>query len=74
MESQSPEAIAASLNVAQRAIVLTGPTSFAEADALPKGLFEEDMSWCRETGDERFFWEETERGRQVRALLARETE
>jgi hypothetical protein len=47
----------------QREIVLYGPTSFAEADAIPKNLFEEDLNWDRETGDEKFYWAETDLGR-----------
>jgi len=69
MTPSSPEAIAASLTEAQRQIVLDGPTSFAEADAIPEDLFEEDLEWDRETGDEHFHWSETELGRQVRDLL-----
>jgi len=72
MISPSPEAIAASLNEAQRNIVLRGPTSFAEADAIPKELFDEDLTWDRETGDETFFGEETELGHQVREVLRSE--
>ncbi len=69
MIPSSPEAIAASLTAAQRQIVLDGPTSFTEADAIPEYLFEEDLDWDRETGDEHFHWSETVLGRQVRDLL-----
>ena len=65
----SPEAIAASLTAAQREIVLNGPMSFSEADAIPEDLFEEDLVWDRETGDENYFWRATELGRGVRDLL-----
>jgi hypothetical protein len=64
-----PEAIAASLTDLQRDIVLSGPASFAEADAIPDGLFDEDFDWDRETGDETYHWTETALGREVRALL-----
>jgi len=70
MTHSSPEAIVASLTDLQRTIVVDGPTSFAEADALPEGLFDEDLVWDRETGDETFFWQETELGRGVRELLS----
>lgn len=69
MTEISPEAIAAQLDQRQRDIVEGGPESFAEADALPEGLFEMDLTWDRETGDEHFFWEITELGRKVRDLL-----
>jgi hypothetical protein len=65
----SPEAIAASLTAAQREIVMDGPTSFSEADAIPEGLFEEDHVWDRETGDESYFWTATDLGRRVRDLI-----
>ena len=65
----SPDAIAASLTAAQREIVLYGPTSFSEADAIPEDLFEEDLVWDSETGDENYFWTVTELGRGVRNLL-----
>jgi len=65
----SPEAIAASLNAEQREIVLNGPNSFSEADAIPEGLFEEDLVYDRETGKETYFWTPTELGRSVRDLL-----
>jgi hypothetical protein len=64
----SPEAIAASLNAEQREIVLYGPTSFAEADAIPEDLYDEDLT-VEEGGDEVFFWTATELGRNVRHLL-----
>jgi len=64
-----PHEIVAGLNAAQRDIVLSGPTSFAEADALPEGLFEGDLSWDRETGDESYSWVETELGQKVRDIL-----
>lgn len=70
MTHSSPEAIVASLTGKQRSIVVDGPTSFAEADALPEGLFDEDLVWDRETGDETFFWRETELGHAVRELLS----
>lgn len=63
------EAIAASLTEAQRQIVLLGPASFTEADAIPEDLFEEDLVWDRETGDERYLWTATELGRRVRDVL-----
>lgn len=69
MVDHSPEAIAARLDDAQRDVVLSGPASFGEADSLPEGLFEHDLSWDRETGDETHFWVETELGRQVRDVL-----
>lgn len=74
MTACSPDAIAASLTAVQRQIVLDGPTSFTEADALPEGLFEEDLDWDRATGDEHFRWSETLLGRQVRDLLERQGE
>jgi len=49
--------------------VLHGPTSFSEADAIPEGLFEEDIDWDRETGDEHFHWSATALGRTVRDLI-----
>jgi hypothetical protein len=69
MSLSSPEAIVASLTDAQRDIVRYGPTSFAEADAIPEDLYDEDLVWDRETGDEDYFWTPTELGRQVRDLL-----
>lgn len=69
MTHLSSEAIAASLNAAQREIVLDGPASFTEADAIPDGLFEEDCAWDPETGDESYFWTATELGREVRDLI-----
>lgn len=71
MDSRSPENIAAGLTPAQRALVLSGPSSFHEADALPQGLFEEDCHWDRETGDEWYIWEATELGEAVRAVVAK---
>jgi hypothetical protein len=68
MTAISPEAIAASLNAEQREIVLYGPTSFAEADAIPEDLYDEDLT-VEEGGDEVFFWTATELGRNVRDLL-----
>lgn len=65
----TPAAIVVSLTPEQREIVLGGPESFAEADSLPKDLFEYDLSWDRESGDEQHFWTPTVLGRQVRALL-----
>jgi len=65
----SPEAIIASLDAAQREIVLNGPNSFSEGDAIPEGLFEEDLVYDRETGEEIYFWTLTELGRGVRDLL-----
>jgi hypothetical protein len=64
----SPEAIAASLNETQREIVLYGPSSFAEADAIPEDLYDEDLT-VQEDGDEVFFWTATELGRRVREVL-----
>lgn len=72
MDSRSPEKIAAGLTPAQRALLMSGPSSFNEADALPQGLFEEDCHWDRETGDEWFTWEATELGRAVMALVERD--
>jgi hypothetical protein len=69
MMPPSPEAITASLTAAQRQIVLDGPISFSEADAIPEDLFEEDLVWDRETGEESYFWTVTELGRAVRNLL-----
>lgn len=69
MPAPSPAALAARLNATQRDLVLHGPTSFAEADLLPEGLFEHDLSWDRETGDESHFWVETDFGRAVRFCL-----
>lgn len=69
MDPLDPKLLAAKLSQAQRDIMLSGPDSFAEADTLPEGLFEMDVSWDRETGDESVFWEITERGRKVRDLL-----
>jgi len=68
----SAEAIAASLSDAQREIILVGPDSFAEADAIPEDLFDYDLSWDPETGDEEHFWEPTELGRKVRELVQAE--
>jgi len=65
----TPKDIAASLTPEQREIVLRGPQSFAEADAIPEDLFEYDLSWDRESGDEEHFWTPTALGHQVRALL-----
>jgi len=65
----SPEAIVASLTDVQRQIVSCGPTSFAEADAIPEGLFDEDLDWDRETGEERFHWSVTDLGRRVRDVI-----
>jgi len=64
----SSEAMAASLNAEQREIVLYGPISFAEADAIPEDLYDEDLT-VEEGGDEVFFWTATELGRNVRDLL-----
>jgi|GEM_PF-2954593 len=69
MTSMSPNAVLADLNEMQRQIVLHGPTSFSEADAVPEGLFEEDLDWDRETGDEHVHWSATELGRAVRDLI-----
>jgi len=69
MEEPTPASIAASPSQAQRDIILYGPERFEEADAIPEGLFETDVIWDRETGDERIFWEVTDLGRQVRDLL-----
>ena len=69
MENPTPASIVASLSPAQRDIILCGPERFEEADAIPDGLFEMDLIWDRETGDESFFWELTDLGRQVRDLL-----
>jgi len=71
MTASSPDAIAARLTAVQRQIVLDGPTNFTQADALPEGLFEEDLDWDRGTGDEHFRWSETFLCRQVRDLLER---
>lgn len=72
MIRSSSEAIAASLSEAQREIVLYGPSSFAEADAIPEDLYDEDLT-VEEDCDEVFFWTATELGRQVRALLEAQT-
>jgi hypothetical protein len=69
MTRLSPDAVLASLSEMQRQIVPRGPTSFAEADALPEGLFEEDVDWNPETGDEHFHWSATALGCAVRDLL-----
>lgn len=74
MAPHSPEAILAILSETQREILASGPSSFAEADALPEGLFEEESGWDRETGDEWFVWEATDLGREVRALAERRGE
>lgn len=65
----SAHTIAANLTPVQRGIVLDGPTSFAQADAIPEGLFEGDLVWDRDTGDESYFWTVTELGLQVRRLI-----
>ena len=72
MMQGSPKAIAESLNGAQREIVRSGPTSFADADAIPEGLFDYDLSWDRDGGDELHVWEPTELGRAVRDLIEAE--
>jgi hypothetical protein len=69
MSPPSPAAIAASLDDAQRDVVLAGPTSFAEADSIPEDLFDYDLDWNPKTGDETHYWVETELGRKVRELL-----
>ncbi|WP_067184173.1 hypothetical protein [Sphingopyxis granuli] len=71
MTTTSPDAIAASLSDRQRDIVMSGPQSFAEAHAIPKGLFDEDESWDRDTGDEWHFWKAAELGRAVRAVIGK---
>jgi len=62
MLDPAPEAIVAHLDATQRSLVLQVPTSFAEADLLPEGLFEHELSWDRDTGDESHFWTETDLG------------
>ena len=72
MSDPAPAAIAACLDATQRDLVLVGPSSFAEADLLPEGLFEYDLSWDRETGEESHFWVVTDLGRAVRDCLRSE--
>lgn len=69
MTELSPDAIAARLVGAQRRIVLSGPISVSEADSLPEGLFDYDLSKNGKTGDETHFWQETDLGRKVRETL-----
>ena len=69
MPDPTAEAIVTRIDAAQRELVLDGPDSFAEADSLPDGLFEHDLSWDRESGEESHFWEATELGQAVRELL-----
>lgn len=64
-----PATIAAQLDPAQRDIILSGPISFSEADELPEGLFDYDLSRDRGTGEETHLWTETDLGRQVREVL-----
>lgn len=69
MSTYSPEAIASGLSAAQRDIVACGPTSFAEADAIPAGLFACGEIWESDSGHEWLVWEPTELGQAVRDLL-----
>jgi len=74
MDDLSPAMIAGRLDAAQRDILLAGPTSFDEADLLPEGLFDYELSWDRESGEETHVWIATPLGRAVReTLLARKS-
>ena len=69
MSTCSPKAIAASLSPVQRDIVACGPTSFAEAAAIPVGLFACGEIWESDSGVEWLVWEPTELGQAVRDHL-----
>ena len=66
VDDLSPAASAGRLDATQREILLAGPTSFDEADRLPEGLFDYDLSWDGESGEETHLWLETPLGRAVR--------
>jgi len=68
------EEIVNSLTAEQRDIVLYGPESFAQADAIPGNLFDEDLDWDGGTGEETHYWTPTALGREVQALLRDEAE
>jgi len=65
----TPQEIVARLSVEQQDIILSGPDSFREADAIPEGLFEHDVVYDPEEGDESHIWIATDLGRQVRDLI-----
>lgn len=68
----TPQAIADALTELQRDIVSCGPTSFAEADAIPEDLFTCGEIWESDSGDEWLVWEPTDLGLAVRDFLERE--
>ena len=70
MSTLSPKIIASILTPAQRELLLSGPLDFDEADTLPDGLFVLDC-WIDEESEERLFWEITDLGRAVRAVVRR---
>lgn len=65
----TPEEIVARLSVLQQDIILSGPDSFRDADAIPEGLFEHDVVYDPGEGDESHIWTATDLGRQVRDLI-----
>ena len=73
MKDLSAAVIASRLAANQRDILLACPISFEEADRLPEGLFDYDLSWDRESGEETHLWLETPLVKAVReTLLAQE--
>lgn len=70
MPTHSPNVIASILTRAQRKLVLSGPLDHDEADMLPEGLFILDC-WLDENCEERIFWEITDLGWAVRAVVRR---
>jgi hypothetical protein len=69
MNDPTPQAIASGLSPKQRDIISSGPENFSEADAIPEGLFEHDLTYDRDEGDETHVWIATDLGRQVRQLI-----
>jgi hypothetical protein len=61
--------IANGLTATRREFVRYGRKSFAQVDAIPEDLFDEDLEWNSETGEEIHHWKPTAIGQTVQALL-----